>query len=328
MRLGRACEEIAVWATGRDYEQTAIEWAEAAALVDPTNPKLANLAGRLTRNANEYDRAEVWFKRGLGLSREQNNTVEKIRAHLGYGRLCAESRRLSCARLHLNRGSRIAWKDGPPSLAAEAQHDLCLFLLSVGCLEEAEERARRALRWYPKNHVRLPFFVADVALLFVFQRQFLTAARVLKPVVRLIEHPAARAAVCALYSRALAGAGFEFEAEGLRRRAIKLLEKNPSLEARTRWHLADAERLLSHWEEAEWEAQRAIEVSNALKDRETERHAQRLLSDILARKIIRPQPRRPDPELTSFVEMLKQRISAWSPRRTRAMRPPWDDWVA
>jgi tetratricopeptide (TPR) repeat protein len=329
VRLGVASAQVVDWALTRDFRQTAIEWAEVAAPVDPESPGLANLAGRLTRNANEYDRAELWFRRGLGFAREQHDTIELIRAHLGYGRLCTELGRIKGARTHLNRGSRLAWKEGPPSLAAEAQHDLCAFLISRGYLTEAEDRARRALRWYPKNHPRLPFFAADVALLFVLERNFLAAARILKVVVKLVDRPAPRAVILALFARALSGAGFDFEAESLRRRSLRLLEKNPLVEPLTRWHLADAERLGGRWDIAEQDARRAIEASEELNDRETEIHARRLLAAIASREVAAPRPPRSDDEFRDLVNSLRTRIAEWSPRRARPPRPPWGtDWAA
>lgn len=220
-RLGTACLRAAEWAQARGFDQTAIEWAETAALVQLDDPKAANLAGRLTRNANEYDRAEIWFKRALGHAREQDNKIELIRAHLGYGRLCMELGRVKGARTHLNRGSRLAWSYGPPSLAAEAQHDLCAFLISRGHFPEAEDRARRALRWYPKNHPRLPFFAADVALLLVFERQFLAAARILN---------ACREARAG--TRSPRG-GSRIVRAGARRRRFRLRSGKPAPEGRT-----------------------------------------------------------------------------------------------
>src|SRR4051794_30697492 len=102
--IGRACEQVVSWALEHEHTRTAIEWAEFAALVEPTNPKSANVAGRVTRNANEYDRAEIWFKRGIGYAREQGNVVEQIWGHLGYGRLCQELGWVKGARKHLGRG--------------------------------------------------------------------------------------------------------------------------------------------------------------------------------------------------------------------------------
>jgi len=165
--LGAACEKIVEWALEREYTQTAIEFAEAAAAVDASNPKFANVAGRLTRDVCEYERAEVWFKRGIGLARAQGNTIEKFWGHVGYGKLCKEMGRVKDARKHLNCASRLAWKTGPPTLAASAQHDICALLMVRGYLSEAAQHARLALRWYPRSDPRLPFFGADVALMLV-----------------------------------------------------------------------------------------------------------------------------------------------------------------
>lgn len=170
--LGAACQRIVEWALEREYPQTAIEFAEAAATVDASNPKFANIAGRLTRDACEYDRAEVWFNRGIGLAQAQGNTIEKFWGHVGYGKLYKEIGRVKDARKYLNRAARLAWKAGPPTLAASAQHDICALLMVRGYLSEAAQHARLALRWYPQSDPRLPFFGADVALMLVLARRY------------------------------------------------------------------------------------------------------------------------------------------------------------
>jgi tetratricopeptide (TPR) repeat protein len=142
--VAAACREVVEWALAREHTQTAIEFAEAAAVVAPDDPAMANLAGRVTRNAGEYARAEVWFNRAIGYARERNDKVELTRAHLGYGTLHKLVGRVKEARRHLNSGSRIARKLGQPSLAAEAQHDLCALLTVRGYFADAEKHARTA----------------------------------------------------------------------------------------------------------------------------------------------------------------------------------------
>jgi hypothetical protein len=80
--IATACEDVLRWALKQEHTRTAIEWAEIAAIVDGTNAKRANVAGRVTRNANDYERAEVWFKRGIGLARDQGDVVEQVWGHL------------------------------------------------------------------------------------------------------------------------------------------------------------------------------------------------------------------------------------------------------
>lgn len=326
--LGEACAAVATWALEHTYAQTAIEFAEAAALVAPQSPAFANLAGRITRGANEFDRSEIWFQRAIGYARDQNDKIELTRAHLGYGTLCKELGRVSGARTHLNSGSGLARKYGPPSLAAEAQHDLCALMIVRGRFREARTRAQRALRLYPKTHPRLPFFAADVALLFVLERRFRTAANVLRGTLRIVTQPTPRSVILALTARAAAGAGRTDEATVLRRRALKLVEKNSALEGVARWHVADSYRLIGEFETAEREAQRVLEMATAQDDRELAR-----LTHILLKLIRRHAPARPksteDVELREFVQLLLTRLNEWVPRRARSSSGPWGaEWVA
>lgn len=326
--LGEACAAVVAWALENDHGQTAIEFAEAGALVAPASPVLANLAGRVTRGANEFERSEIWFRRAIGFARDRGDKIELTRAHLGYGTLCKDLGRINCARTHLNSGSALARKYGPPSLAAEAQHDLCAFMIVRGRFKEARARARRALRLYPKTHRRLPFFAADVALLLVLERRFRTAASVLKSTLRLITQPAPRSVLLALSARAAAGAGRADEAALLRRRALKLVEKNPGLEGVARWHLADSYRLVGDWGAADREAQTVLGLASAQNDRELARLTHILIGIIRSRIPARPKPDE-GADLRDFVQLLEKRISGWVPRRARPSSGPWGaEWVA
>ncbi|HEU0014713.1 MAG TPA: hypothetical protein VFQ45_13590, partial [Longimicrobium sp.] len=215
------CQAVVHWALERGHTQTAIEFAEAGALLDPGNPRLANLAGRVTRNAFDHGRAEVWFNRGIGISREKKDWIELTRGHLGFGILCQDTGRVRGALRHFNSGSRLARKLGLEWLSAEVQHDLTLLLTVRGQRLEAEKHARRALDWYPKHHERFPLFAADVALLLVLERQYAVAARLLKGVLRVVTQPTARAVILALLARALTGAGLVDELDRVERRVFR-----------------------------------------------------------------------------------------------------------
>ena len=321
--IATACEDVLRWALKQEHTRTAIEWAEIAAIVDGTNAKRANVAGRVTRNANDYERAEVWFKRGIGLARDQGDVVEQVWGHLGYGRLCQELGWVEGARKHLGRGSNLAWKDGPPSLAASAQHDLAAMLMVRGHLAEAVERAQRALLWYPKRHPRIPYFAADVGLLLVLGSRYIPAARLLRTALRAIEQPSVRAMVLALSSRAFAGGGEPEEAAVYRSRALKMLAKHRQLEPVARWHLADAHRLAGNWSAAQAEAEDTLQLAISLNDRETERMTRTLLRLIAARRIARPKGA--GTELRGFLRLLSERVGEWSPRRGRNYPGPWGE---
>jgi tetratricopeptide (TPR) repeat protein len=328
--VAAACREVVEWALAREHTQTAIEFAEAAAVVAPDDPAMANLAGRVTRNAGEYARAEVWFNRAIGSARERNDKVELTRAHLGYGMLHKLLGRVRDAQKHLNSGSRIAHKLGQPALAAEAQHDLCALLTIRGHYAEAEKHFQTALRWYPKNHPRFPLFVADVAHLLVLRRNFGAAVRLLRGVSRVADlPPSTRSAILALYSRALAGAGHADEAIRQQRRVLRLLQRHHEWETLALWHLAAAETLSARWGPAETFALRALELATIEGDREMMWLTRRTLAVAVEKKPAPLKVVRKDEEFRSWVETLVTRLAAWAPRRTRARRAPWgEQWAA
>lgn len=167
-----------------------------------------------------------------------------------------------------------------------------------------------------------------MALLFVLERRYRTAASLLKSTLRLITQPAPRSVLLALSARAAAGAGRVDEATLLRRRALKLVEKHPGMEGVARWHLADSYRLVGDWEAADQEAQTVLRLASAQNDRELARLTHILIGIIRSRIPARPK-RNEEAELRDFVHLLEKRISGWVPRRARPSGGPWGaEWVA
>lgn len=325
--IAQTCARIATWAAERACNQTAIEYAETAALVDPINPALANLAGRITRNASEFGRAELWFRRGIGYARLKDDKVELARGHLGRGILCQEMGQVGCAKKHMHAGARVAKEKGLDWLAAEAQHDLMLLLAVNGRYREAEKHADFAVKWYGARHPRLPLFAADVALLMVLQSQYRSAARLSRAALRHVPDPAARAVILALLARALVGAGFRDELDRLRRRVLALVRDHGEREAVALWHLAAAEHAGRRWRDAEVRAVRALELASERRDRETARLSSRLLTEIRGKKPAPEAVSRRDPELAGLVEAVSSRLSNWSLER-RTLSPVRAAWVA
>ena len=328
-RAAAACQEVAEWAEQRQHVHTAVEYAEAAAGLEPDEPCRANAAGRLTRNCGDFSRAEIWFERGIGLARHRGDRVEYTRGHLGAGILCMATGREGRARRHLNRASNIAMRDGHEWLAAEAQHDLFHFMTVHGHYTEAEIHARRALRWYPTHHARFPLFVADVSFLLVCQGHFSAAAALLREVLRVVTDRGARLVIVSLLVRAHAGAGRWKEFELARARLLKLLATPSEWEAAARWNLAEAERSAGGWDAAESSAKNAVELARARHDSETERFARRLLSDIAGKVPAPAEAKRTDDAFRIFVTTLTTRLSEWAPtRRGRAPTLTRRDWAA
>lgn len=329
IRFADACQTIAEWSEQRQHGETVVQFAEMAAVVDASEARRANMAGRATRNAGITCRSEAWFERGIGLARQHKDRIEYTRGHLGAGILSMTLGREARARRHFNTASTVAMKEGHEWLAAEAQHDLFHFMTVRGNYIEAELHARRALEWYPKHHKRYPLFVADVAFLLVCERHFGSAVTLLRLVLRIVSDPNARAVIMSLFARALAGTGRLQEFTQQRRRVLKLLAKPSEWEPAARWNLAEAERSAGLWKEAERNARAAVELARARRDSETEGFASKLLQEIEAGVPAPREVRREDESFTCLLDVLITRLAAWSPtRRGRSPTLSRTDWAA
>jgi len=326
--VASACDVVAQWATENGHGDTAIHFSEAAAVIDRSSARRARMAGKLAREAGDFPRAEVWFQRGIGLAQKQANWAEYTRAHLGLGIMYMRTGQESRAKKHFNSGSTVAMREGHEWLAAEAQHDLFHFMTVRGRYVDGEIHARRALSWYPKHNERFPYFIADVAFLFVCKRHYTAAAQLLREFAQKIKPPNSVLGL-SLLVRALASAGKRGEFSRRRERLLRLLEKHKKYEAAARWNLAHAERAAGMWEAATANARLAVKLAHQRKDAETEDLARRLLEEIEAGTPAAAEIHRTDHDFRVFVDDLLGRIAAWSP--TRRGRPPGEsrnDWAA
>ena len=318
-QLAESCRNVALWADANGHSETAVFFAEAAAMVQPIDPHLANTAACLTRNAAEYSRAEVWFERGIGLARASRNRIEFTRGHIGYGILWQTLGRDRRARRHFTIASRRAMKDGREWLAAEAQHDLLLMAAERGQYRDAELHARTALAWYPKYHERFPFFVADFAFLLVSEHEYDQAVRLLGEFLRAVREPSRRVLGLSVLVRALGGMHERKRFDRARRRLLRLLERFQDCEPAARINLAEGERALGMWIEAEANARIALDVAERRRDAVPERLARSLLVQIADR--VQPVSATiPSDTRAALIADAEARLRAWVPSR-RGRRP-------
>jgi tetratricopeptide (TPR) repeat protein len=322
-----ACGEVARWAEGRGAAETAVEFADLAAWLDPGSAARANVAGRLSRLADEYARAELWFERGIALARRADDRVEYTRGHIGSGILCQTLGRDEDARRHFNTASVVARRDGRHWLAAEAQHDLMLMLTECGRLKDAYHHARTALAWYPKHHTRFPYFAADAAFLLISGGAFAAAVSVLDPALAKMEESPVRVLIRSILVRALAGARLNDRFVHERREVLNALRSNRLVEAPARVHIAEGDLLAGQLAAARRNAQAALDAAKA--SREAVPH--RLALDVLKR-IDAPAPLSSTPAEHGLGELagrLADRLQDWAPtRRGRGRSLQLADWAA
>lgn len=329
--LAASCGQVTEWAESYGYQRAAIEFAELAALLEPVSASAANRAARLNRNASDFARAEVWFERGIGLARRADDHLEYTRGHIGFGILFQTLGKDRRARKHLQTAAIIARKDGRRWLAAEAQHDLMLMSAERGRYEEAEVHAARALAWYPKHHQRFPFFVADLCFLFVCEACYSVAVELLTSFLGVVHAPAQQVLGMSLLVRALAGAGDRARFARTRSRVQRLLKDFREYEAAARINLAEAERAVGLWRDAEGNARKALDLAVTRRDIVPERLARALLVEIEG-KIPSPAEirahRNPD-WFRTIVFTASTRLAAWTPtRRGRTPSVGRNEWAA
>jgi tetratricopeptide (TPR) repeat protein len=212
-------------ATGKP--ETALHFAEAAALADPLNARLcaeagtacvlaagatpagATLESRAAEAASREAerRAEIWFDRGIRLGRWTQEWEWYIRCRIRAGMQAYELGDYRRA-MRSYRGARstATWR-GFPDLAGKAHHDMMLIECAVGTYDQAEAHLNAALANYPVRYPRLPQLAHDAAYMFVCWGAFQAALDLLEVVYPLVQKPTERIAVMGTLARAAAGVG-------------------------------------------------------------------------------------------------------------------------
>ena len=181
--VGVACSRIAHWARARGALATELDFAQAAALACPGDPRLALTVGRAARDRADYARAESWLSRSIALARQIGDWDAYARAYIALGKMFVARGALPNARKHLQKALRAAERRSLREPLGMALHDL--FTVEAECqnVEQAQEYAARALRAYGTQHYLLPSLAYDVAFFWVLQGRFADALPVLRAVV-------------------------------------------------------------------------------------------------------------------------------------------------
>jgi hypothetical protein len=217
-----ACSAVSAWAMATEKRETALHFAEAAALADPLNARLCAEAGSAcvlaaaatpsngdvdarVRSADADRRAAIWFERGLRIGRWTEQWEWYIRCRIRAGMHAYELGDFRRAeRAYRGAHSTAVWR-GFPDLAGKAHHDMMLIECAVGTYDRAESHLYGALSNYPVHYQRLPHLAHDAAYMFVCWGAFKPALELLDAVYPLIEKPTERIAVLGTIARAAAG---------------------------------------------------------------------------------------------------------------------------
>jgi tetratricopeptide (TPR) repeat protein len=311
--LAEAAHRVARWAEDKALNETAIQFAEAAAAVEPDNAEWANLAGRMCRRAGELPRADQWYDRAIGLARQTRNRREWVFGNLGAGTTAYRQGRKQDARRHF---LSVAWKtrdSGHKAAAAKSQHDLMLISAETGDLRDALEHARRAFDWYPKHHRRMPYFAHDFAFLAVLCGASRPARRLLEAVLQRIQLPHEQLLVWGTLARAAAEEENQIAFRRARTRVATSSALYPEHAAPALVNAAIGSARVGDVQFAERFARTAQQLARTRGLREPERVAEAVLSALAGgTPPLQPQPGNFDErELLRLVEEVLQRLARW-----------------
>lgn len=299
--LVAACCEVSQWAERKLWHATAMQYAETAAALDPDNPQLANLAGRVCRRGGQRARAEIWYDRAIGLARSQRNASsllpgnerrsrarflvrEYVSAHLGFAAVLRDRGHYHKSLHFIKRAGLTATRAGMRGKAAEAFHDATFLATLQGELGRAEQYARRALSVYPRHHSRLPAFGHDLAFLMVERGMYTAAVSLLNLVQAQIGSPGEQLVVHGTLARAAAGVGLRSRYAEVAQEVEARASLYPIATAGALYNLAEGARLFEDWESAD-RLGRLAAAAGQLHDQPLAlKRAERLLKEVATRQ--------------------------------------------
>jgi len=279
----RACHDVVGWAEEQGWVETALQYAEAAAVADPSDPAAAAIAGQLCTRATAINRATVWFYRSMELARRMKNREWQIRSRLRLGGLLFQLGEHTPARRLFLTAYNVSLRSGRRVLAAQAQHDLLTLASDQGSYWQGELHAWEALRLYPVHNPRVAPLAHDYAFLLARHRHFAPALALLKAALPLVLKPQERITALATLARVAAATGDSGLFGESMREATGIAAGSAERAAAAFVRFAEGWWSLGDPKQAEQMARKAIDIASRRKESEPRRLACALLEDLASR---------------------------------------------
>jgi len=310
--IGVACRQIGQWAEARGALETALAFAQDAALACPGDAAAALNVGRIAYKLSDHARAEIWYRRTIGLARQGRDWSLYTHAFLGLGNLYVRRGNFPAGRRYRNRALRAAKRGGLRQLQGISLHDLFILEAECGNAAEAEGYARRAMECYGVKSSRLPALANDVAYFWLINGRFSAALTVLRPLVRQMSDPKERLSVLASTARAAGGAG---DREAFRHAAERVgaSADDPSVQyglARAWLDVAYGAASLEEWQEAAAAAEAALGLAERLEEAKVVFIAESILDSVRRHQALADAPPTRDEEAPAFALDFAERLEA------------------
>lgn len=273
--VAEACGEIAAWAEARGKKRLTLQFAEAAARLEPDSSPRSYEAGRACVYVGDLGAAAVWFRRAVRLARLAKCEIDFAVAHRACGVVLAQIGRFDKAEDHFWKCVLAALRVGNKSLAATGYHHLFAVAVDRNNLEEALVLGQQAVALYKVGHPRFPYLAHDVAFFWCKYGYFSSALPVFKAVASLLERD--RSYVLASLARAAAAVRDHILYERTAREVMGLIETEARMAASSLYHLAEGARCFHEWDRAECLVRSALEFGRAWQDATAKELAEQLL---------------------------------------------------
>lgn len=322
--LATAAATVWEWAERQGHMETALQFAELAARLEPDSSARAGTAGRLCRRRGGlYPRATRWFQRASRLARLRGDEIAFATAELGWGILELAHGNLLHAEAHLVKAYRRAMRVGRHSLAGPAKHNLIAVTANAGRHEDAWEHAREAVKLYVAHHPAFPRLAYDVCLMLVLQGHSSSAIPVLESVLPHFGQDVERMTVLATLAGAAGMVRDRVRFERTAAEVLRLAEHTREFAESAFLRLAQGAWCFEQWERAGAWTRRALLLATESGDKSVVRMASELAGSI-DRREFGPEDSVPPEggEVDRLVALLLRRIKKHTAPPDRRAVPP------
>jgi tetratricopeptide (TPR) repeat protein len=206
--IASVCTRIMTWAEAQGRTGTALSFAQAAALVDRTNPRCAYQVGRQARRKADLARATAWYQRAIVLARRSGDWEVEARSYSGLGIVLWQTGNRERSVELQERVIRIARRYHLREVRADAHFDLAVLNYELGNPQAGLASAELALRLYGPGHSQIPALAQNIAVCWMdYRGAYLEALKVLREMATLLFRPTERIRLLANLARAAAGTG-------------------------------------------------------------------------------------------------------------------------
>lgn len=280
--LVEVARAVAKWADDLGRLGTAVEFMQAAALLRPEDPELANAVARLCRRRGDHPRAESWYRQGLWSARQRRDWRASARSHLGFGTLHIIRGNHPAARKAFMRGLRAAKRGGGRDLISAAYHELTVWAIRVQKPAEVSRFASFALQAYGPHHPRLPALAHDLGLMWMKQGYFREALEVFQTIPREFGELVDQLARAACQTRAASGIGDRHTYEAAWVDTLALIRSSSTVQSHASVYLdlAHAARNVNEYERARWAGELSLELAEARGETKVSVEAEGLLDSL------------------------------------------------